>query len=52
MLPAARCLPPARKLSMVSLDHYLVLSAVLFSIGTVGVFLRRIEQKKAGIAEA
>lgn len=26
---------------MVSLDHYLVLSAILFSIGTVGVFLRR-----------
>jgi NADH-quinone oxidoreductase subunit K len=26
---------------MVSIDHYLVLSAVLFSIGTVGVFLRR-----------
>jgi NADH-quinone oxidoreductase subunit K len=26
---------------MVSLDHYLALSAILFSIGTVGVFLRR-----------
>jgi NADH-quinone oxidoreductase subunit K len=26
---------------MVSIDHYLVLSAVLFSIGTAGVFLRR-----------
>jgi NADH-quinone oxidoreductase subunit K len=26
---------------MVSLDHYLVLSAILFSIGTAGVFLRR-----------
>ena len=26
---------------MVSLNHYLVLSAVLFSIGTAGVFLRR-----------
>jgi NADH-quinone oxidoreductase subunit K len=26
---------------MVSLTHYLVLSAVLFSIGTAGVFLRR-----------
>ena len=26
---------------MVSLNHYLILSAVLFSIGTAGVFLRR-----------
>lgn len=26
---------------MVSLNHYLVLSAILFSIGTAGVFLRR-----------
>src|SRR4051794_5353999 len=26
---------------MISLNHYLVLSAVLFSIGTAGVFLRR-----------
>ena len=26
---------------MVTLTHYLVLSAVLFSIGTAGVFLRR-----------
>ena len=26
---------------MVSLNHYLMLSAVLFSIGTAGVFLRR-----------
>jgi NADH-quinone oxidoreductase subunit K len=26
---------------MVSIDHYLVLSAVLFAIGTAGVFLRR-----------
>ncbi|HEY7059040.1 MAG TPA: NADH-quinone oxidoreductase subunit NuoK [Vicinamibacterales bacterium] len=26
---------------MVSLNHYLVLSGVLFSIGTAGVFLRR-----------
>ena len=26
---------------MVSLNHYLVLSAVLFAIGTAGVFLRR-----------
>ena len=26
---------------MLSLNHYLVLSAVLFSIGTAGVFLRR-----------
>ncbi len=26
---------------MVTLNHYLVLSAVLFSIGTAGVFLRR-----------
>ena len=26
---------------MPSLDHYLVLSAVLFAIGTAGVFLRR-----------
>jgi NADH-quinone oxidoreductase subunit K len=26
---------------MPSLDHYLVLSAVLFAIGSVGVFLRR-----------
>ena len=26
---------------MATLDHYLVLSAVLFSIGTAGVFLRR-----------
>jgi NADH-quinone oxidoreductase subunit K len=26
---------------MVSLTHYLVLSAVLFAIGTAGVFLRR-----------
>jgi NADH-quinone oxidoreductase subunit K len=26
---------------MVSLDHYLVLSAILFAIGTTGVFLRR-----------
>jgi NADH-quinone oxidoreductase subunit K len=26
---------------MLSLNHYLVLSAILFSIGTVGVFLRR-----------
>ena len=26
---------------MITLTHYLVLSAVLFSIGTMGVFLRR-----------
>ena len=26
---------------MITLTHYLVLSAVLFSIGTLGVFLRR-----------
>ena len=26
---------------MLSLNHYLILSAVLFSIGTAGVFLRR-----------
>jgi NADH-quinone oxidoreductase subunit K len=26
---------------MLTLNHYLVLSALLFSIGTVGVFLRR-----------
>ena len=26
---------------MITLTHYLVLSALLFSIGTVGVFLRR-----------
>ena len=26
---------------MVSLNHYLVLSAILFAIGTAGVFLRR-----------
>jgi len=26
---------------MISLNHYLVLSGVLFSIGTAGVFLRR-----------
>ncbi len=26
---------------MATLDHYLVLSAVLFAIGTAGVFLRR-----------
>ena len=26
---------------MITLTHYLVLSAILFSIGTVGVFLRR-----------
>jgi NADH-quinone oxidoreductase subunit K len=26
---------------MISLSHYLVVSAVLFSIGTAGVFLRR-----------
>ena len=26
---------------MISLNHYLVLSAILFSIGTAGVFLRR-----------
>jgi NADH-quinone oxidoreductase subunit K len=26
---------------MISLNHYLILSAVLFSIGTAGVFLRR-----------
>jgi NADH:ubiquinone oxidoreductase subunit K len=26
---------------MVSIDHYLVLSALLFAIGTAGVFLRR-----------
>ena len=26
---------------MISLNHYLVLSAVLFAIGTVGVFVRR-----------
>jgi NADH-quinone oxidoreductase subunit K len=26
---------------MVSLNHFLILSAVLFSIGTAGVFLRR-----------
>jgi NADH-quinone oxidoreductase subunit K len=26
---------------MLSLNHYLVLSAILFSIGTAGVFLRR-----------
>ncbi|MCX6538082.1 MAG: NADH-quinone oxidoreductase subunit NuoK [Acidobacteria bacterium] len=26
---------------MVSLEHYLVLSAILFATGTIGVFLRR-----------
>jgi NADH-quinone oxidoreductase subunit K len=26
---------------MLSLDHYLILSAILFAIGTAGVFLRR-----------
>jgi NADH-quinone oxidoreductase subunit K len=26
---------------MITLNHYLILSAVLFSIGTAGVFLRR-----------
>jgi NADH-quinone oxidoreductase subunit K len=26
---------------MVALDHYLVLSGILFSIGTAGVFMRR-----------
>jgi NADH-quinone oxidoreductase subunit K len=26
---------------MVTLNHYLILSAILFSIGTAGVFLRR-----------
>ncbi len=26
---------------MVTLDHYLILSAILFAIGTTGVFLRR-----------
>ena len=26
---------------MITLNHYLVLSAVLFSIGTAGIFLRR-----------
>ncbi len=26
---------------MVTLDHYLILSAILFAIGTAGVFLRR-----------
>ena len=26
---------------MISLNHYLVLSAILFAIGTAGVFLRR-----------
>ena len=26
---------------MVTLNHYLVLSAILFSIGTAGIFLRR-----------
>ena len=26
---------------MITLNHYLVLSAILFSIGTAGVFLRR-----------
>ncbi|MCX6542864.1 MAG: NADH-quinone oxidoreductase subunit NuoK [Acidobacteria bacterium] len=26
---------------MVSLEHYLILSAILFATGTVGVFLRR-----------
>jgi NADH-quinone oxidoreductase subunit K len=26
---------------MLTLNHYLILSAVLFSIGTIGVFLRR-----------
>ncbi|MPZ21781.1 MAG: NADH-quinone oxidoreductase subunit K, partial [Luteitalea sp.] len=26
---------------MVTLDHYLILSALLFAIGTSGVFLRR-----------
>jgi NADH-quinone oxidoreductase subunit K len=26
---------------MITLNHYLILSAILFSIGTVGVFLRR-----------
>ena len=26
---------------MLTLNHYMILSAVLFSIGTVGVFLRR-----------
>ena len=26
---------------MVTLEHYLILSAVLFATGTVGVFLRR-----------
>ena len=28
-------------LTMVPLNHYLVLSAILFAIGTAGVFLRR-----------
>jgi NADH-quinone oxidoreductase subunit K len=27
--------------TMVTLNHYLILSAILFSIGTAGVFLRR-----------
>ena len=26
---------------MVTLDHYLILSAILFAIGTAGVFVRR-----------
>ena len=26
---------------MVTLNHYLILSAILFSIGTAGVFVRR-----------
>jgi NADH-quinone oxidoreductase subunit K len=28
-------------LSVITLNHYLVLSAILFTIGTAGVFLRR-----------
>ncbi len=33
--------PPAGRGLVPSLDHYLVLSAILFAIGTVGVFVRR-----------
>jgi NADH-quinone oxidoreductase subunit K len=40
---AYRMLPTAyyEEGSMVTLDHYLILSAILFAIGTTGVFLRR-----------
>ena len=36
-----RAVRPAECLSMPTLAHYLVLSAVLFCIGTAGVFVRR-----------